>query len=127
VIGVPWIGTPIGVGRGLCHSSDCARRHCAGGQRSILIIGRRSFFPSFFARQRMSKREELLGTQCGTSHTSPKAVSHVICKGHATVGLLFGHTAAGRFIATAARRRDFGWRSPVRQPEVMDLPRMADE
>jgi len=71
----------------------------------------------------MSKREELLGLNEYLAHLA-KAVIHADLQGHATVGLLFGHTAAGAFIATALAARTLV-ALPGAQPEVMDLPSMA--
>jgi hypothetical protein len=53
-----------------------------------------------------------------------KALIHADLQGHATVGLLFGHTAAGAFIATALAARTLVV-LPGAQPAVMDLPSMA--
>jgi malonate decarboxylase gamma subunit len=71
----------------------------------------------------MSKREELLGLNEYLAHLA-KALIHADLQGHATVGLLFGHTAAGAFIATALAARTLV-ALPGAQPEVMDLPSMA--
>jgi malonate decarboxylase gamma subunit len=73
--------------------------------------------------QRMSKREELLGLNEYLAHLA-KALIHADLQGHATVGLLYGHTAAGAFIATALAARTLV-ALPGAQPEVMDLPSMA--
>jgi malonate decarboxylase gamma subunit len=73
--------------------------------------------------QRMSKREELLGLNEYLAHLA-KALIHADLQGHATVGLLFGHTAAGAFIATALATRTLV-ALPGAQPEVMDLPSMS--
>jgi malonate decarboxylase gamma subunit len=72
---------------------------------------------------RMSKREELLGLNEYLAHLA-KALIHADLQGHETVGLLFGHTAAGAFIATALAARTLV-ALPGAQPEVMDLPSMA--
>ena len=73
--------------------------------------------------QRMSKRDELLGLNEYLAHLA-KALIYADLKGHATVGLLFGHTAAGAFIATALATRTLV-ALPGAHPEVMDLPSMS--
>jgi malonate decarboxylase gamma subunit len=73
--------------------------------------------------QRMSKRDELLGLNEYLAHLA-KALIHADLQGHETVALLFGHTAAGAFIATALAARTLV-ALPGAQPEVMDLPSMA--
>jgi malonate decarboxylase gamma subunit len=45
-------------------------------------------------------------------------------QGHPTVGLLYGHTAAGAFLATALATRVLV-ALPGANPEVMDLPSMS--
>ncbi|EGD03301.1 malonate decarboxylase, gamma subunit, partial [Burkholderia sp. TJI49] len=47
--------------------------------------------------QRMSKRDELLGLNEGLSHLA-KCLIHADLAGHRTIGVLYGHTAAGAFI-----------------------------
>lgn len=73
--------------------------------------------------QRMSKRDELLGLNEGLSHLA-KCLLHADMAGHRTIGLLYGHTAAGAFIATALATRTL-LALPGAEPEVMDLPSMA--
>ncbi len=73
--------------------------------------------------QRMSKRDELLGLSEFLAHLA-KCLIYADTQGHPTVGLLYGHTAAGAFIATAlATRRLLAL--PGAEPAVMDLPSMA--
>jgi malonate decarboxylase gamma subunit len=73
--------------------------------------------------QRMSKRDELLGLSEFLAHLA-KCLMYADAKGHATVGLLYGHTAAGAFIATALATRAL-LALPDAEPAVMDLPSMA--
>ena len=73
--------------------------------------------------QRMSKRDELLGLNEFLAHLA-KCLMYADAKGHATVGLLYGHTAAGAFIATALAARAL-LALPDAEPAVMDLPSMA--
>jgi len=108
--------TPIGVYEALQLSDWVLDVIVHGGSDPILILVDSD-------SQRMSKREELLGLNEYLAHLA-KAVIHADLQGHATVGLLFGHTAAGAFIATALAARTLV-ALPGAQPEVMDLPSMA--
>jgi malonate decarboxylase gamma subunit len=73
--------------------------------------------------QRMSKRDELLGLNEFLAHLA-KCLMYADAKGHVTVGLLYGHTAAGAFLATALATRAL-LALPDAEPAVMDLPSMA--
>jgi malonate decarboxylase gamma subunit len=73
--------------------------------------------------QRMSKRDELLGLSQYLSHLA-QCLDLADRRGSRTVGLLYGHTAAGAFIATALATRVLV-ALPGAEPEVMDLPSMA--
>jgi malonate decarboxylase gamma subunit len=108
--------TPIGVDEALQLSDWVLDIIAQGGSDPILILLDSD-------SQRMSKREELLGLYEYLAHLA-KALVHADLQGHATVGLLFGHTAAGAFIATALAARTLV-ALPGAQPEVMDLPSMA--
>jgi malonate decarboxylase gamma subunit len=108
--------TPIGAYETLQLSDWVLDVIAQGGSDPILILIDSD-------SQRMSKREELLGLNEYLAHLA-KALIHADLQGHATVGLLFGHTAAGAFIATALAARTLV-ALPGAQPEVMDLPSMA--
>ena len=73
--------------------------------------------------QRMSKRDELMGLSDYLAHLA-KCLILADRQGHHTIGLLYGHTAAGAFIATALATRTLV-ALPGAAPEVMDLPSMA--
>jgi malonate decarboxylase gamma subunit len=73
--------------------------------------------------QRMSKRDELLGLNEFLAHLA-KCLILADTLGHHTVGLLYGHTAAGAFIATAMATRTL-LALPGAEPAVMDLPSMS--
>ncbi|AND86949.1 MULTISPECIES: biotin-independent malonate decarboxylase subunit gamma [Bradyrhizobium] len=75
------------------------------------------------ASQRMSKRDELLGLSEYLSHLA-KALLLAEAEGHRTVGLLYGGSAAGAFIATALATGTLV-ALPGAHPAVMDLPSMA--
>ena len=73
--------------------------------------------------QRMSKRDEMLGLSEYLAHLS-KCLILADQQGVPTIGLLYGHTAAGAFIATALSTRVLV-ALPGADPEVMDLPSMS--
>lgn len=73
--------------------------------------------------QRMSRRDELLGLNECLAHLG-KALLLADARGHATVGLLHGRSAAGAFIATALATRVLA-ALPDAVPSVMDLPSVA--
>jgi malonate decarboxylase gamma subunit len=73
--------------------------------------------------QRMSKRDELLGLNEFLAHLA-KCLILAEALGCRTIGLLYGHTAAGAFIATAMATRTLV-ALPSAEPVVMDLPSMA--
>jgi malonate decarboxylase gamma subunit len=75
------------------------------------------------ASQRMSRRDELLGLSEYLSHLA-KALLLAEAEGHRTVGLLYGGSAAGAFIATALATGTLV-ALPGAHPAVMDLPSMA--
>ena len=73
--------------------------------------------------QRMSKRDELLGLNEFLSHLA-KVLIYADMNGRPTIGLLYGHSAAGALLATGlATRVLVGLRGA--DPAVMDLPSMA--
>jgi malonate decarboxylase gamma subunit len=73
--------------------------------------------------QRMSKRDELLGLNEFLAHLA-KCLIHADMQGRPTVGLLYGHSAAGAFLATALATRILV-ALPGAEPAVMDLPSMS--
>jgi malonate decarboxylase gamma subunit len=73
--------------------------------------------------QRMSKRDELLGLSEFLAHLA-KCLILADALGSRTIGLLYGHTAAGAFIATAIATRTLV-ALPGAEPVVMDLPSMS--
>jgi malonate decarboxylase gamma subunit len=73
--------------------------------------------------QRMSRRDELLGLNEFLAHLA-KCLVLADLRGRPTIGLLYGHTAAGAFIATALATRVLV-ALPGAEPAVMDLPSMA--
>jgi malonate decarboxylase gamma subunit len=73
--------------------------------------------------QRMSKRDELLGLNEFLSHLA-KCLLYADMVGRPTIGILYGHTAAGAFLATALATRVLVG-LPGGDPAVMDLPSMS--
>ena len=73
--------------------------------------------------QRMSRRDELLGLNEYLAHLA-KALLLAEAQGHRTIGLLYGGSAAGAFIATALATGTLV-ALPGAHPAVMDLPSMA--
>ncbi|MBY3537546.1 biotin-independent malonate decarboxylase subunit gamma [Rhizobium laguerreae] len=73
--------------------------------------------------QRMSKRDELLGLNEFLSHLA-KCLIYADMNGRPTIGILYGHTAAGAFLATALATRVLVG-LPGAEPVVMDLPSMS--
>ena len=73
--------------------------------------------------QRMSRRDELLGLNEFLAHLA-KCLIHAGLQGRHTIGLLYGHSAAGAFIATVMATRTLV-ALPGATPAVMDLPSMS--
>ena len=73
--------------------------------------------------QRMSKRDELLGLNEFLAHLA-KTLLYADLHGRPTIGLLYGHSAAGAFLATALATRVLV-ALPGASPGVMDLPSMS--
>ncbi|MDH2403727.1 biotin-independent malonate decarboxylase subunit gamma [Bradyrhizobium sp. SSUT18] len=96
-------------------------------RRVIAIIESADRTPILFlvdsASQRMSKRDELLGLSEYLSHLA-KTLLLAEAEGHRTIGLLYGGSAAGAFIATALATGTLV-ALPGAHPAVMDLPSMA--
>lgn len=88
----------------------------AGGSGPILVVVDSD-------SQRMSKRDEMLGLNEFLAHLA-KALIYADLHGRPTIGLLYGHSAAGAFLATALATRVLVG-LPGADPAVMDLPSMA--
>jgi malonate decarboxylase gamma subunit len=107
---------PIGVDEALRLSGRVIDMLERGGHDPILVLLDSD-------SQRMSKRDELLGLNEFLAHLA-KCLIHADMQGRPTVGLLYGHTAAGAFIATALATRSLV-ALPGADPAVMDLPSMS--
>jgi malonate decarboxylase gamma subunit len=108
--------TPIGVEEAALLSGHVLDIIRSGGNEPILVLIDSD-------SQRMSKRDELLGISEFLAHLA-KCLILADKLGHDTVGLLYGHTAAGAFIATALATRILV-ALPGAEPVVMDLPSMS--
>ncbi|MET3650556.1 biotin-independent malonate decarboxylase subunit gamma [Dyella japonica] len=108
--------TPVGVEEAASLASDVIDVIKSGGNEPILVL-------IDSGSQRMSKRDELLGINEFLAHLA-KCLMLADKLGHRTVGLLYGHTAAGAFIATALATRTL-FALPGAEPAVMDLPSMS--
>jgi malonate decarboxylase gamma subunit len=73
--------------------------------------------------QRMSKRDEMLGLNEYLAHLA-KSLIYADVHGRPTIGLLYGHSAAGALLATGLATRVLVG-LPGATPAVMDLPSMA--
>jgi malonate decarboxylase gamma subunit len=73
--------------------------------------------------QRMSKRDEMLGLNEYLAHLA-KSLIYADIHGRPTIGLLYGHSAAGALLATGLATRVLVG-LPGADPAVMDLPSMA--
>jgi len=108
--------TPLGVDDLLRLSHHVLDAIARGGSEPILVLVDSD-------SQRMSKRDELLGLNEFLAHLG-KCLMMASLQGHHTIGLLYGHSAAGAFIATAMATRSLV-ALPGATPAVMDLPSMA--
>jgi malonate decarboxylase gamma subunit len=107
---------PVGVDEAARLSRSVLEVIKGGGHDPILVLVDSD-------SQRMSKRDELLGISEFLAHLA-KCLIYADMSGHPTIGLLYGHTAAGAFIATALATRTLV-ALPGAEPAVMDLPSMA--
>ncbi|UMY17142.1 biotin-independent malonate decarboxylase subunit gamma [Methylobacterium organophilum] len=108
--------TPLGVEGALALSRAVLDAVRTGGGAPILVLVDSD-------SQRMSRRDELLGLNECLAHLA-KALLLADRSGHPTFGLIYGHSAAGAFIATALATRVLA-ALPGANPSVMDLPSVA--
>jgi len=109
-------GKAFGVDDAILLSAEVLRIIDAGGSDPLIVLVDSD-------SQRMSKHDELLGLNEYLSHLA-KSLQLANARGHRTVGLLYGHSAAGAFIATALATQTLV-ALPGAHPEVMDLPSVA--
>jgi malonate decarboxylase gamma subunit len=127
-------GRAVLPGGGPIHVLGVTQGQALGADEAIVLAGRvleivetKDQAPILFlvdsASQRMSKRDELLGLSEYLSHLA-KSLLLAEAEGHRTVGLLYGGSAAGAFIATALATGTLVALHGA-HPAVMDLPSMA--
>lgn len=109
-------GAPIGVDEAIRLAGHVLAIASDGDTTPILLLIDTS-------SQRMSRRDELLGLSEYLAHLA-KSLLLAEAKGHPTIALLYGGSAAGAFIATALACGTLV-ALPGAHPEVMDLPSMA--
>ena len=88
----------------------------AGGRAPIVVLVDTS-------SQNMARRDELLGLNEYLAHLA-KSLAIAAGLGHRTVSILFGHAAAGAFIATALSSQTLVALNGA-EPSVMDLPSIS--
>jgi malonate decarboxylase gamma subunit len=108
--------TPLGIDDALTLAGHVLAAIETGGSDPILVLVDSD-------SQRMSKRDELLGLNEFLAHLG-KCLILASLQGHHTVGLLYGHSAAGAFIATAMATQSLV-ALPGATPAVMDLPSIS--
>src|SRR5271168_4197748 len=108
--------TPLGVDEAIRLSRHVLDAVEQGGEGPILVLVDSD-------SQRMSKRDELLGLNEFLAHLA-KCLIFADSHGRDTIGLLYGHSAAGAFLATALATRVLV-ALPGAEPAVMDLPSMS--
>lgn len=107
--------TPVGVDEAM-RLSRAVLGSLADGRGPIVVIVDSD-------SQRMAKRDELLGLNEFLAHLA-KCLIYADMHGRPTIGLLYGHSAAGAFLATALATRALV-ALPGADPVVMDLPSMS--
>lgn len=109
-------GTPLGIDGALILAGHVLDIVAKGGETPIVVLVDTS-------SQNMARRDELLGLNEYLAHLS-KSLALASIKGHATVGVLYGHAAAGAFISTALSTQILA-ALPGAYPSVMDLPSIS--
>jgi malonate decarboxylase gamma subunit len=109
-------GTPLGVDAAILLAEHVLAAVEAGDRAPILFLVDTS-------SQNMARRDELLGLNEYLAHLV-KSLALAAAHGHRTVSLLFGHAAAGAFIATALSSQSLV-ALPGAAPSVMDLPSIS--
>ena len=109
-------GEPLGVDGVLPLARHVLDVVAGGGDTPILVLVDTQ-------GQRMAQRDERLGLNEYLAHLA-KCLLLASQAGHRTVGLEYGHAAAGAFLATALAT-DVLVALPGAEPVVMDLPSMA--
>lgn len=109
-------GTPLGVDGAILLSGHVLAAVKAGGREPIVVLIDTS-------SQNMARRDELMGLNEYLAHLA-KSLAVAARHGHRTVSILYGHAAAGAFIATALSTQSLV-ALPGAEPSVMDLPSIS--
>jgi malonate decarboxylase gamma subunit len=109
-------GTPLGVDAAILLAEHVLAAVEAGDRAPIV------FLVDTWS-QNMARRDELLGLNEYLAHLA-KCLALAAAHGHRTVSLLFGHAAAGAFIAAALSSQSLV-ALPGAAPSVMDLPSIS--
>jgi malonate decarboxylase gamma subunit len=109
-------GTPLGVDGAILLAGHVLAAAEAGGRAPIVVL-------LDTASQNMARRDELLGLNEYLAHLA-KSLALAAAHDHRTVSVLFGHAAAGAFIATALSTQSLVALSGA-EPSVMDLPSIS--
>src|SRR5580658_10866444 len=109
-------GTPLGVDGAILLAGHVLAAVEAGGRAPIVVLVDTS-------SQNMARRDELLGLNEYLAHLT-KSLALAAAQGHRTVSILFGHAAAGAFIATALSSQSLVALTGA-EPSVMDLPSIS--
>jgi len=109
-------GTPLGVDGAILLAGHVLAAVEAGGRAPVVVLVDTS-------SQNMARRDELLGLNEYLAHLA-KSLALAAVHGHRTVSVLFGHAAAGAFIATALSSQSLV-ALPGAEPSVMDLPSIS--
>jgi malonate decarboxylase gamma subunit len=109
-------GTPLGVDGAILLAGHVLAAVEAGGRTPIIVLVDTS-------SQNMARRDELLGLNEYLAHLF-KSLTLAAMHGHRTVSVLFGHAAAGAFIATALSSQSLVALAGA-ELSVMDLPSIS--
>jgi malonate decarboxylase gamma subunit len=109
-------GTPLSVDGAILLAGHVLAAVEASGRAPIVVL-------VDTASQNMARRDELLGLNEYLSHLA-KTLALASAHGHRTVSILYGHAAAGAFIAAALSSQSLV-ALPGAEPSVMDLPSIA--
>ena len=109
-------GTPLGIDAAILLAEHVLAAVEAGDRAPIVFLVDTS-------SQNMARRDELLGLNEYLAHLA-KSLALAAAHGHRSVSLLFGHAAAGAFIAAALSSQSLV-ALPGAAPSVMDLPSIS--
>jgi malonate decarboxylase gamma subunit len=109
-------GTPLGVDGAILLAGHVLAAVAAGGRAPIVVL-------IDTASQNMARRDELIGLNEYLAHLA-KSLALAAVHGHRSVSVLFGHAAAGAFIAAAPSSQSLV-ALPGAGPSVMDLPSIS--